>query len=271
MGSRFTSRLIVWSTLPLLLIIAAGIWFALDPGFRREQQTTRALANMPEDVFEQRVQRFILDHPEVIAASLDRMEARRRAADELEGDIDAHADELFRDPASPVGGNPNGEISLVEFFDYNCPYCRQIASVMIEAEKRDPELRVVFKEFPILGPNSVFAAKAGLAANKQGKYVAFHDAMYQAPGAADQNKVMELAKSVSLDVDRLKAEMEDPAIAALIEKNLKLAEVLRINGTPGFVAGHQTLRGATDLRGFQGFIEQARGEAGMTSRKTSGQ
>lgn len=231
MASKFASRLIVWSTLPILLIIAASIWFALDPGFRREQQTTRALANMPEDVFEQRVQRYILDHSEIIAASLDRMEARRRAADELEGDIDAHADELFRDPASPVGGNPNGEVSLVEFFDYNCPYCRQMASVMIEAEKRDPELRVVFEEFPILGRNSVFAAKAGLTANKQGKYVAFHDAI--------------------LDVDRLKADMEDPAIAALIEKNLKLAEVLRINGTPGFVAGHQILRGATDLKGLQ--------------------
>ena len=269
MVSKFTSRLIVWSTLPLLLIVAAGLWFAFDPGFRREQQTARALANMPKDEFEQRVQKFILDHPEVVAASLDRMEARRRAADELEADIDAHADELFRDSASPVGGNPSGEVTLVEFFDYNCPYCRQMAPVMIEAEKQDPQLRVVFKEFPILGPNSVFAAKAGLAANTQGKYVAFHNAMYQAPGAADQNKVMEVARSVGLDVDRLKADIDDPAIAALIEKNLKLAEVFRINGTPGFVAGRQVVRGATDLKGLQGFIEQAR--AVMSNKKTSGQ
>ncbi len=106
------------------------------------------------------------------------MEARQHASAEAEVQalIKSHDSELFRDMDSPVGGNPNGDVTLVEFFDYNCPYCRQMVPVMMQAETLDPQLRVVYKEFPILGPNSTFAAKASLAAHKQGKCVAFHSA-----------------------------------------------------------------------------------------------
>jgi protein-disulfide isomerase len=209
----------------------------------------------------QRVQTYLLDHPEVIIESVNRMEARQRASAEAEVQtiVKSHADELFRDADSPVGGNPNGDITLVEFFDYNCPYCRQMVPVMMQAEASDPQLRVVYKEFPILGPNSTFAAKAALAAHKQGKYVAFHRALYQVRGAVDPSKVTEVAVAVGLDADRLKADMGNPTIGALIEKNLALARALRIDGTPGFVAGNQVLRGAVDLKALQGFIQEARG------------
>ena len=140
--------------------------------------------------------------------------------------IKSHADVLFRDVDSPVGGNSDGDVTLVEFFDYNCPYCRQMAPMMTQAESADSRLRVVYKEFPILGPNSKFAAKAALAAHKQGKYLAFHKALFQVRGTVDPSKVTEVAATVRLDVDRLKADMEDPAIAALIEKNLALAQAL---------------------------------------------
>ena len=173
--------------------------------------------------------------------------------------IKSHADVLFRDVDSPVGGNSDGDVTLVEFFDYNCPYCRQMAPMMTQAESADSRLRVVYKEFPILGPNSKFAAKAALAAHKQGKYLAFHKALFQVRGTVDPSKVTEVAATVRLDVDRLKADMEDPAIAALIEKNLTLAQALRIDGTPGFVAGRQILRGAIDLKALQAFIQEARG------------
>jgi len=126
----------------------------------------------------------------------------------------------------PVGGNSDGDVTLVEFFDYNCSYCRQMAPMMTQAESADSRLRVVYKEFPILGPNSKFAAKAALAAHKQGKYLAFHKALFQVRGTVDPSKVTEVAATVRLDVDRLKADMEDPAIAALIEKNLALAQAL---------------------------------------------
>jgi protein-disulfide isomerase len=262
MAGKLTVRTFIACTgLLVLLLIGGAAWFAFDPGFRLGQKRPRLLADMPKDEFERRVQTYLLDHPEVIIESVNRMEARDRASAEAEVQAIAksHAQELFRDPDSPVGGNPNGDVTLVEFFDYNCPYCRQMVPVMLQAETADPQLRVVYKEFPILGPNSTFAAKAALAAHKQGKYVAFHRALYQVRGPVDPSKVAEVAATVGLDVDRLKADMADPTIAALIERNLALAQVLRIDGTPGFVAGSQILRGAIDLKALQAFIQEARG------------
>lgn len=124
---------------------------------------------------------YILANPDVVMQALQRLDARQREADakEAKGVLAAKADEVFRDPASPVGGNAQGNVTMTEFFDYNCPYCRQVAPIMAQASADDPQLRIVYKEFPILGPDSVFAAKAALAADKQGKYAAFHKAPFR--------------------------------------------------------------------------------------------
>src|SRR3546814_2955847 len=116
------------------------------------------------------------------------------AASEVEAALAARADEVFRDPMSPVTGNPDGDVSLVEFFDYNCPYCRRVAPVVADAEAADPQLRIVYKEFPILGPGSAFAAKAALAAHRQGLYFTFHKALMQAGGRADESSVLPVAE-----------------------------------------------------------------------------
>jgi protein-disulfide isomerase len=129
---------------------------------------------------------------------------------------------------------------------------------MIQAEAADAKLRIVYKEFPILGPNSVVSAKVALAARRQGKYVAFHKALMAVEGVADKDKVMEVAAKVGLDLDRLKRDMDDPAIQKMIDRNLALAQALRINGTPSFVAGDQIVRGAVDLNTLQGVIREAR-------------
>jgi protein-disulfide isomerase len=146
----------------------------------------------------------------------------------------------------------------VEFFDYNCPYCRRVAPTVVELEEADPGLRVVYKEFPILGPNSIFSAKAALAVHRQGKHAAFHKELMMERGVADEAKVLRIADKIGVDVDRMKSDMNDPAIEAAIERNLALAQALRINGTPSFVIGEQTLRGATDLKALQSLIRQAR-------------
>jgi protein-disulfide isomerase len=129
---------------------------------------------------------------------------------------------------------------------------------MVAAEEGDPRLRIVYKEFPILGPNSVFAARAALAARKQSLYPQFHKAMMQVSGTADEEQVMAIASQVDLDVERLRVDMADPAIDAEIERNLALARALRINGTPGFVIGEEILRGATDLQTMRRLIDRAR-------------
>lgn len=253
-------RFIGWLLLPLLLLGAFGAWLVFDPGFRWGRQMSNVVADMPKDEFDRRVRDYLLGHPEVIMQSVNQLETRQRSNEETEVQtiLKSHADEIFRDPASPVGGNPSGNVSLVEFHDYNCPYCRQMMPIMTKAEEDDPQLRVVYKEFPILGPNSTFAAKAALAAHKQAKYVAFHRALYEVRGAVEPNKIMDVAAKLGLDVARLKADMEDPAIEAAIDKNLALAQTLRINGTPGFVIGDQILRGATDLKTLQAWIRAAR-------------
>ena len=259
MTDKATSkRIIGWLIVPLVLVGAVAAWLAFDPGFRWGHQSTTVATDVPKDEFERRVRDFLMGHPEVIMQAVDQLQTSQRANEETEVQtvLKSRANEVFRD--GPTSGNLNGDVTLVEFFDYNCPYCRQMVPVMTEAEGADSQLRVVYKEFPILGPNSVFAAKAALAAHKQGKYVAFHRALYQVRGAVDSSKAMEAAAAVGLDIERLKTDMEDAAIQAAIDKNLALAQALRINGTPAFVAGDQILRGAVDLKALQALIRDAR-------------
>jgi protein-disulfide isomerase len=170
--------------------------------------------------------------------------------------LSSHRDEVLHDADSPVGGNPDGDVTLVEFYDYNCPYCRQMSAVITQAEAADPQLRLVYKEWPILG--SVFPAKAALAADRQGKFVAFHRALYQVRGEVDEGKTFATAASLGLDVDRLKSDVQDPAIDAMLKRNLALARVLKIDGTPGFIIGDQIIIGPMELDKLQTVIRNTR-------------
>ena len=251
---------LAWVLVPALVVTAVAAWFVLDPGFRGGNQVQPSLSSAETDEFGQRVRAYLLENPEVLVEAMQILQTRQQAAEasEVETVLAARADEVFRDPMAPVTGNPDGDVTLVEFFDYNCPYCRRVAPVVFEAESADPQLRIVYKEFPILGPGSLFAAKAALAAHRQGLYFAFHEALMQSGGRAEEGSVLAIAKEVGLDVDRLQADMADPEIQAAIDRNLDLAEALRITGTPGFVVGKRILRGATDLGTLQSLIQEAR-------------
>jgi len=253
-------RSLHWVVLALVLAGGVAAWFLLDPGFRPGRPSDEAAGDMPQDEFERRVRDYLLANPELILEAMQRLEERRRTTETSEAGavLAERSDEVFRDPASPVGGNLEGDVTLVEFFDYNCPYCRRVAPVMQEAELADPQLRIVYKEFPILGPGSQFAAKAALAADRQGLYVPFHEAMMEIESSADETSVLAIAAEVGLDLNRLKTDMQDPAIAEAIERNLQLALALRINGTPSFVVGKEIVRGATDLGTLQELIRLAR-------------
>lgn len=263
---RKSRQLIGWSVAALLLVGAGGAWYMLDPGFQRARAQSDVVAEAPADDFGQRVRDYLLANPEVIVEAMQTLEARRQQAEESEAQsvLDARAEDVFNDPESPVGGNPDGDVTMVEFFDYNCPYCRQVAPVMADAEADDPELRIVYKEFPILGPGSVFAAKAALGAARQGRYVEFHQAMMNASGRVDEALTLTIAGEVGLDIERLKQDMQDSTVQAEIDGNLELAQALRINGTPAFVIGDQILRGATDLATMTRLIEEARNDGKTT-------
>jgi protein-disulfide isomerase len=257
----FAQRILTWIILPVLVLVlgVAGVRFEKSHGLHLG--SAAVAADMSQDEFEQRVRNYLLAHPEVVGDALKRLEAKQgeQEAADAKAALKAHTAEVFQDPDSPVSGNPNGDVTLVEFFDYNCPYCRAMAPLMTQAEAADPQLRIVYKEFPILGAGSVFAAKAALAANKQGKYVALHLALYQVRGQVDEAKVLEAAGTIGLDVDRMKADMQDAAIEGILEKNGKLAEALQITGTPGFVVGDEVTTGATtDLNALQTLIGKGR-------------
>ena len=203
---------------------------------------------------------YIETHPEVLVDSLHRAESRQKEDEAVAAinQLAARNDEVFNDPAAPVGGDVYGDATLVEFFDYNCHFCKAAAPIVEQLRQADPKLKIVFKEFPILGEGSAYAAHAALAAQRQGKYSAFHDALYTWQGPINEASTLEIATKVGLDVERLKRDMADPAIDEAIKRNLALAEALRISGTPTFVSRKDIAPGLVDLNTLKQMIAEAR-------------
>jgi protein-disulfide isomerase len=203
---------------------------------------------------------YLMHNPDVL------IEALRGAEDKLNREADSKAatvlsdrrSEIFDDPATPVGGNPRGDVTIVEFFDYRCPYCKQVLPSLQTLLKEDRQLRFIYKEMPVLGPASAVAARAALAAQRQGKYEAFHVAMMGTKGQINEDTVYKVAASVGLDVDRLKQDMAAPDIERSLKANLALAEALNIRGTPGFIIGDHIVPGALDLDNLKGMVADAR-------------
>ncbi|HMY58656.1 MAG TPA: DsbA family protein, partial [Pseudomonadota bacterium] len=152
--------------------------------------------------------------------------------------------ELLEDPDAPAIGNINGDITVYEFFDYRCPYCKRVAGDVMKLVAEDSGIRVVFKEFPVLGEDSVTAAKAALATHKQGKYGAMHEILMEHRGEFALDTLAELADRAGIDADRMIKDMSSPEIAAQIQRNEVLAMLLGIRGTPGFLIGRFLVPGA---------------------------
>jgi len=205
---------------------------------------------------------YLMHNPDVL------IEALRGAEDRLNREADAKAatvlndrrSEICEDPATPVGGNPRGDVTIVEFFDYRCPYCKQVLPSLQTLLKEDQKLRFVYKEMPVLGPQSVTAAHAALAAQQQGKYEAFHNAMMATKGQITDDTVYKVAGSVGLDVGRLKQDMSTPEVEKSLRANLALADALNIRGTPGFIVGKHIVPGAVDLDSLRNMVADARKE-----------
>ena len=165
---------------------------------------------------------------------------------------------LQRTPGDPIAGNAEGDVTLVEFYDIRCPYCRRMVPVMAELLKADRRVRVVFKDIPILGPASMVGARAVLAAQRQGGYLKMHDALMTGTPNIDAEVVRAAAQKTGLDWERLQRDMADPAIQARIDANLALARALHIDGTPAYVIGGRMLPGAVELAELQGMVAAAR-------------
>ena len=171
----------------------------------------------------------------------------------------AAAKDTLIDPADPVGGNPKGDVTIVEFFDTRCPYCRKLEPTMADLLARDRGVRLVYKDLPILGPASVLGSKALLAAQKQGGYEKLRDAIMVAPPQTTKAIIQDAAQRLGLDWKRLEHDMDDPAIQARIDANLKLAHSVGIEGTPALVIGGELIPGAVDLPELRKAVTTARG------------
>ena len=228
------------------------------------QEKSAASVGMTKEEFNSRVREFLLENPEVIAEAMQKLQEKEQVAQKqiVRTILKTRSNDLLHDKDTPVGGNPKGDVTIVEFFDYNCPYCRSVASTVSKLKESDPKLRIAYKEFPILSESSTFAAKAGLAAHHQNKskYVAFHDALMAHKGRLSEKVIMSVAEKSGLDVSRLKVDMSKPEIEAAIKKNHELARALRINGTPAFVIGDELIAGAADLGTLKNAVAEARQE-----------
>jgi protein-disulfide isomerase len=208
---------------------------------------------------------YIIAHPEVIIESLQRAKANaeRRQAVLIKSKIMAFGKDLVDDPNAPVLGNSEGDITLVEFFDYRCPFCRQVEPWLQTLINEDPGVRLVEKEFPILGPASVFAAHVALAAWKQGKHTAFRLALMAKEGNIDENNihedlVLQAAHSVGMDINRMNVDMKSPDVEGEIQGNMRIARSLGLTGTPAFIIGTELVPGATDLATLREMVDDAR-------------
>jgi protein-disulfide isomerase len=213
---------------------------------------------------EKMVKDYLLTHPEIlrdVATALDASD--KKTADNTRGQIMAsNAKEIYHSSLDGVVGNPKGDVTIVEFMDYNCGWCRKGIVEIQSLVKSDPNVRVIMKEFPIFGEGSEYAAKAAIASAKQGKYWEFHQALFATQGKVTAEVTDQVAQEVGLDVAKMKADMADPAIEAQIQKTSQLAQSLQLTGTPAFVIDKKVYPGYIQLSEMQASLADVRAQGG---------
>jgi protein-disulfide isomerase len=223
-------------------IVAVGIMTGLGHGGGASAPDPKATGEI--------VRQYILDHPELLPEAMDRLQDKQTAQA-----IAANRDQIEAPFAGAIAGNPKGDVTLVEYFDYACGYCRQSVADVDRLIAADPKLRVVYKELPVLdGAISDRAAQVSLVAAKAGKFGAFHHALYQAPAPLDDAKTDAVAARLGLDLSGISS----ADIVGEINANLATGRSLRMSGTPTFVVGDQLLAGAVGHDALKAAIDKAR-------------
>lgn len=229
-------------------------------------QTTRAdeFSTAQRGEVERIVREYLIAHPEVLQEAMTELEKRQSAAEseKHKAAVKQYSQALFSSPRQVVLGNPSGNVTFVEFFDYNCGYCKRAMDDMLTLLKDDPKLKVVLKEFPVLGPGSVEAARVAVAVRMQDKtgkkYLEFHQKLLGGRGQADKARALAVAKDIGLDMGRLDKDMASPEVKATLEESFKLAEALGLNGTPSYVIGDDVVVGAVGLDALKEKVNTSR-------------
>ena len=206
------------------------------------------------------IREYLIANPEVLVEAMQELERKQDSQRDTVAQkaiTENHA-ALVSDPESPIAGNPNGDVTIVEFSDYQCPYCKRTHPAVKALLESDGKIKLVFKDLPILGEASRIAALAALASRAQHKHLAFHNALMEFNGKIDRDKIMGIAGSVGLDVAQLQKDMDDPKLKEIIDHNLALASALGVRGTPAFVIGNQFVPGAVDADTLKQLVADAR-------------
>jgi protein-disulfide isomerase len=221
--------LIVWRTAP-------GVVDAPAPAAMDEKQVVEI------------VRSYLTENPEILVemtTELDKRQQEEQDAQQAEA-IGENADALFRSEHSFSAGNPNGDVTVVEFFDYNCGFCKRAMPDVVKLVENDDQVKLVLKELPIFGEESEDAAKGALAAHKQGKYFEMHQKLFSEPGKANKEKVLRIANEIGLDVPQLEEDMESESVQEALDEARDLAQKLGLQGTPLYLIGDRTIPGAPE-------------------------
>ena len=237
------------------LIALAQPALAFDPS---------AMSDAEREAFRAEVRAYLMDNPEVIIEAVNLLE-ERKANQQAEADqhlVELYADEIFNDGYSWVGGNPEGDVTLVEFMDYRCGFCRRAVPEVAKLLEKDGNIRLVIKEFPILGEASMASSRFAIATKMVAgdeAYKQVHDALIDFSGEASEVALRRLAEGLALDADAIMERMDSRAVTTVIAKNRELAQQLQINGTPTFVLGNELLRGFLPADQMELIVEDVRG------------
>lgn len=206
------------------------------------------------------VRETLLENPEIIMEAMKVLQARQElaSAKQQKSALTQFRASLINGPLTPISGNPDGDVTLIEFFDYQCGYCKKAFPGVMRVINDDKNIRYVSKEFAILGPVSEIAARAALAAEKQGRYMDFHVAMMTVRGRLNENKILKTAQSLGLNMDQLKTDMQSDQVSAEIQTTRAIASSLGITGTPAFIIGDQIIPGAVPEETLKEAISQYR-------------
>jgi protein-disulfide isomerase len=266
-------RLVAAAALVVVAVVAAFLVLAVRPGGSQAQRPTASspgpaivetFSPSQRGEIERIVKSYLIAHPEVLQEALAELEKRQAAADaeKKETAVKDNAKDLFSSARQVVLGNPTGDATLVEFFDYNCGYCKRAMADMLDLLHDDPKLKIVLKEFPVLGPGSVEAAQVAVAVRMQDpdgkKYLEFHQKLLGGRGQADRARALAAATDAGLDVARIEKDLQSEEVKAALDESLRLAETLGISGTPTYVIGHEVVVGAVGLTALKEKVNAAR-------------
>ena len=233
-----------------LIIIMCTYFIFISNSFTKEQLSKEELNKL--------IYEYIMENPEVILDSVDKLRKKMEEDSKLDEDyLKENFMQFANNPNIPYMGSDTPKVIIIEFFDYNCSYCKKSLDAVAELLRTEYDLKISFRDYPILSPSSRIAAKAALAAKKQGKYFSFHSALMSMQGNLNEDKIFTIANNLEMDIEKLKIDMQKDEIEEIIDNNESLARKLNIRGTPTFIINGKLYAGALDLKKLRQIINNS--------------